>query len=353
MNLEKKKKFIINIAYIALWSLILFFIFKLALVYLFPFFIGVFIAYFVQKPSEFIASKTKIKKGICAAALSVSFFILIMSLLMLGVWFLYIQVANFLDFAFKNSKQITEFSNTVFVAINRFFKNYKISTNQTTQEIVKKILLSTIEKTAGIISNVIGNFIKKIPSFLVSSMITIVATCYISKDFERLKIFVKGIVSVDFYNNAVEIKNIFINCIFKFLGGYLLLFLITVIELTISFFALGINKYIVLAVIIAIFDMLPVIGTGTILLPWSIISFIQNDFKIGIGLVIIYLLTVIVRNFFEPKIIGKQMEINPLFMLIFIFLGLKFAGVIGMVIFSICFTVLFTFFRQRVYPQSI
>jgi predicted PurR-regulated permease PerM len=58
----------------------------------------------------------------------------------------------------------------------------------------------------------------------------------------------------------------------------------------------------------------------------------------GIGLVIIYLVIIVTKNIVEPKIIGKQIDINPLFTLIFIFLGLKIGGIIGMLVFPIVFT---------------
>ena len=96
-------------------------------------------------------------------------------------------------------------------------------------------------------------------------------------------------------------------------------------------------------------DLLPVFGTGIILLPWSVFSFLQSNYKNGFGLVALYLIIMIVRNFAEPKIIGKQININPIFTLLFIFIGLRIGGIMGMLLFPLILTVVFTYYRRQIY----
>jgi predicted PurR-regulated permease PerM len=69
---------------------------------------------------------------------------------------------------------------------------------------------------------------------------------------------------------------------------------------------------------------------------------------LGLGLVILYLIITVIRNFAEPKIIGKQIGINPLFTLVFIFLGLRLGGIMGMLVLPVVLTVLFTYFRRQI-----
>lgn len=343
MNLDEKKKFIINFAYFALCTVIILLFSKIILTYLFPFFVGVFIAYAVQKPSKLLAQKFKIKKEICAAVLSVVIFVITIILIGVAGWFVYVGISKLFDYLSQNRDVLKKISDI----INNLFKIDNGNYNKMLKDFFTNFLTNIVEKAATFISSRVTGFIKKLPSFLVSSVVTVVATCYISKDFEKVKKFLKGIISAERYQKAVELKSIFLNCISKFFIGYFWIFLITFLELTLGFFALGIKNSILLALVIALFDLLPILGTGTILLPWSIVSMLKKTYFTGVGLVLLYLIIVVVRNFLEPKIIGKQIEINPLFMLFFIFLGLKLGGIIGMLILPIVLTVLFTYYKRK------
>ena len=102
-----------------------------------------------------------------------------------------------------------------------------------------------------------------------------------------------------------------------------------------------------MAVIIAFVDILPVIGTGTVLVPWAVILALIGNIKLAVSLAVLYIITVIVRNFLEPKIIGGQIGISSLFTLIFMFAGLKILGVLGLILFPIIFIVTVKYFKDE------
>ena len=106
--------------------------------------------------------------------------------------------------------------------------------------------------------------------------------------------------------------------------------LLTFFELTIGLHILGIENALVIAFLIAIFDVLPVLGTGGIMLPWILISFLNNQVKTGVGLLILYLVITVIRNIIEPKIVGKQIGLHPLLMLMCMYLGARLFGFLGM-----------------------
>ena len=81
---------------------------------------------------------------------------------------------------------------------------------------------------------------------------------------------------------------------------------------------------------ISIFDILPVLGTGGIMIPWSIISLITGDIKMGILLAIVYIVVTVIRNIIEPKIVGKQLGLHPLVTLVSMFIGVNIAGIVGL-----------------------
>ena len=95
---------------------------------------------------------------------------------------------------------------------------------------------------------------------------------------------------------ARGIKENVILTLWKYLKSYVFLMSITFIELTIGMVILGIGNPLAVGAIISIIDVLPVLGTGTVLIPWAIIGFIFNDLKIGIGMLLLYIIITAVRN---------------------------------------------------------
>ena len=77
---------------------------------------------------------------------------------------------------------------------------------------------------------------------------------------------------------------------------------------------------------------LPVLGTGIILLPWSIVSMVQGNYFLGIGLLGIYCAAVITRSVLEPRLVGNQLGLDPLLTLMFLYGGFRFWGVAGMLL---------------------
>lgn len=343
MNIDDKKKFLINSTYITFCAVIFYLIFKLATVYLLPFFIGVLIAYFVQKPAAALEKKFKIRKNICASVLSVFFYIVTIIAVVFILIFLY-RLSNGLMTSFINNGEFIKNFQQKFDHI--FWKIEAINVN-TFKIFVDETFNGFISKLGNILSNSIAVFVKKIPALIFSSIVTVVATCYIAKDFDCLKSFFKGFLQEGTYTKLIKIKVSFVECFLKFSVGYFWMFIITFLELVLGLLILGVPKFFVIALLITFFDLLPVFGTGGVLLPWSIISFLQSNYKNGTGLIMIYLAIIIVRNFLEPKIIGKQIGINPIFTLLFVFLGLRLAGIVGMITFPIILTVLFNYYRKE------
>lgn len=330
--------------------LLIYFALTVASLYLLPFVIGIVVAYLVQKPSICFSKKIGIKKQTCAAVLSVAIFLLIIILLSLFCWFLYSQLSKLIEYLSSHSGQIERFLEKVYTKLEYILQ--KLNFNNSLNSFYDDAINTVTVNITSYLSNGITTLVKSAPSVLLSCVVTVVSTCYIAKDYDKLLKFVKGFINADYYKLIVDVKNIFAECFLKFSVGYFWLFLITFGELIIGFLLLSVRRFVLMALLVALLDLLPVIGTGTILIPWAIISFLQNNFGFGIGVLILYLLIAVIRNFIEPKIIGKQMEMNPLFTLIFIFIGFKLGGIIGMLVLPMFITVLFTYFKRKILQEN-
>lgn len=104
-----------------------------------------------------------------------------------------------------------------------------------------------------------------------------------------------------------------------------LTYLISFVGLTI----LGVKYAYALALLVVIVDLLPILGTGSTLGPWAIISLIQGNYFLGIGLIVLYIVLIVGRKAVEPKILGTRIGLGPLTTLISIWIGFKVMGIIG------------------------
>jgi len=177
-----------------------------------------------------------------------------------------------------------------------------------------------------------GNFAKNLPSRLISIIMTILSAYFFIADREKIITFIDehtpyavrkswGVIIGDF-RHAV--------------GGYFkaqfkIMFVVAVI-LLFGFSVLRIEYAALLALLISLLDFLPFFGTGTALIPWAVIKFLSSDYKTAVGLVIIYAVSQLVRQLIQPKLVGDSIGLNPLITLIFMYIGYKIKGVLGMII---------------------
>jgi predicted PurR-regulated permease PerM len=87
-------------------------------------------------------------------------------------------------------------------------------------------------------------------------------------------------------------------------------------------------------------DALPVIGTGTVMIPWIIYTVILGDVKLAFGLLILYIIIFVVRQAIEPKVVGDQIGLHPIIILMTLYVGVRLFGLVGMFILPLTITIL-------------
>lgn len=112
----------------------------------------------------------------------------------------------------------------------------------------------------------------------------------------------------------------------------MLLVSLTGLESLIGLTILGVSYAHLLALTVAFFDFLPILGPGTFYIPWSIWMFLSGNIRLGIGLLILYAIIVVVRQLLEPKVIGQSIGLHPLATLIALYFGFTLLGVWGLIL---------------------
>ena len=161
-------------------------------------------------------------------------------------------------------------------------------------------------------------------------VIMIICTFFITVDYRRLTGFCMRQLDEDFKKIFLEIKEYVVGTLLVCIGSYAVIMSITFVELSIAFSIIGMNHAIIIAACIAVFDILPVLGTGGIMIPWSLFMVIYGNYPLALELFLIYVIITVIRNIIEPKIIGGQLGLHPVVTLISMFVGVAFFGGIGL-----------------------
>ena len=344
METENKKNFLVNFFYFIVIGTLIFLASKFLINYLLPFIVALIIAFSMQKPACFFSGKIKMKKGIIAAIFSVSVYFVVA----FAVVFLIYKAVAFLGGLTKMLPDFFEELSSIVNGLQDRFSNimpeeYRYAFDDFSKSMFERLTT----QISGFVSRILTKLAKSTPSFLFSSIVALVASCYIAKDYDRLLKFVKELFGKKVTGNLEKIKVILFESVFKLLKGYLILTVLTYLQLLAGFLILRVKYAPIIALLISFVDVLPVLGTGTVLIPWAVLSVFWGNIPLAIGLGILYIVVVIVRNFAEPKIIGTQIGINPLFTLLAMFVGLKMFGVAGLFLFPIILIVVIKYYKNQ------
>ena len=176
-----------------------------------------------------------------------------------------------------------------------------------------------------------GNFAKRIPSIFIGTIVTFISSYFFIAEREEVIIWAKKVAP----DPLVERMSMVMDNLKYAVGGYFKaqfkIMIVVCLILIVGFVILDVHFYFLLAILIALLDFLPFFGTGTALIPWGLYKLMVGDYKMVIGLVILYGVTQLVRQLIQPKLGGDSMGLKPLLTLVFLYAGYKIGGVIAMI----------------------
>lgn len=177
-----------------------------------------------------------------------------------------------------------------------------------------------------------GNFAKNVPGTLIGIIMCILSAYFFTAERDGiLEMLSKNIPSSIWkrcsgvINDLKHVVGGYFKAQFKIMG-------VVYIILIIGLLILKVDYVLLVALLISFLDMLPFFGTGTVLGPWAILKILSKDYTMAVGLIILYLVTQLVRQLIQPKIVGDTIGMNPLATLFFMFIGYKFSSIIGMIV---------------------
>ena len=332
MKTEKIRQFAyITVASLGITALIYIFM-KYLLAPILPFLVAWAIAFAVDRPAGAISAWLSVKKRRVRAALALLVTAVALAVAALLVWLLARELWSFLV-GLGEGEALGEL-------IGKFLGGGLLSElfgelGERVAEAFYGVLSAFLTRLGGLLTSFVG----AVPRGFLFVVITVVSSVFFALDLEKINGFVRGHAPKKIYSWLSRFKAGFFDFGIRYLRSYLMLMLITFLIMLLGLVILGARYAALLALVIAVLDLLPVIGVGTVLVPWSIFSLCLGDMKMGIGLIVLLVLHELARQVAEPKILGKNLGVHPLVTLILLYLGYSIFGLLGLLLVPV-FTVI-------------
>lgn len=334
MTTEKKQKFIIDVAFAVIVALMVFITIKYVFSYILPFLLGFIIAYVTRPLVKKLSNFSRLNSKVSAIIILMLFY----SIIGFAIFLLVLVSVNSLKSFFVAFP--TLFENDIIPIVNNALQGIEGFISRIDPNLLQYLDTISVEVTqtlttfvknlsTGVIST-LTNLITSVPSILLAFLFTVISSFFITIDYTKIINFFKLQMTDRTNEIMLAVHRLFSSTIFNFIKAYAILMTLTFVELAIGLSIIKIPNAIAVAFIIALIDVLPVLGTGGVMIPWFIIEFINGNTNLGVGLAIVYGIVTVIRNVVEPKVVGDQIGLYPLVTLFSMYVGTKLFGFIGL-----------------------
>jgi len=343
-SLNDKREFIIKAIYYGLWAGMVFLLLYYGLGLVTPFIFAFLFAYVLRRLAVMTRDKIHLPlRLLCAIYVLLFYSTLGVLISLLGISAVaklaefVVNIPNLYDSLFQ------PLLNNIFETIQKAILRMDPTISESLTGLYDQLLKSVgtmLANLSGWLLAWISSLVSSVPGLAIKLLLMIIATFFAAMDFERFTNFVSRQISPERKVLLIHIRDYLTGTVLRVIRAYATIMSITAIELSIGLTIIGIPNAILVAICIAIFDILPVLGTGGVMIPWAVVTLILGDYKLALSILVVYVIVTVVRNIIEPKIVGPQLGLHPLVTLISLFVGAQLFGVIGLFGFPITLSLL-------------
>ena len=342
MSVEKRRDFIINTSYFVLMAAIFYVVVKYLFGLVAPFAVGFLVAASLQQTIRFLSKRLHMPKKLAAVLGVLAFYLIIGFLLFLLGVSVFASVKDFvvrLPTIYYNDiepvisqlfRSIQDLMARFDLSLVQIFEEFRVSLSQSIGTIVSDV--STIAITA------ITSTVSWVPRLFLGIVLSIISSVFFALDYGIILEFFTNLLPQKRRSLVEEVKTLIGEIGVKYIKAYALLMLITFTEMAIGLSILRIEGALGIAAFTAVVDILPVLGTGGVVVPWALFHLIKGNLFLGLGLAILYIVITVVRQILEPKVVGQQIGLHPIVVLLCMYVGVQIFGIIGL--FVLPFTIL-------------
>lgn len=363
---EKRKAFIINFIY-AVICIGLFYVFvKYCLGVLSPFIVAFVLAFVLQRPIKWIQKKLKLKSHSFVSFLLVLLVVLIAAgALTLAVL---VIVNELRDLGGYIVGQFSSFDDLI-VTVKGYLMSVVVRLPEGVRTPVSDYLSGALDSFSlgeanidfSMLSGPLSgawNIVKSLPSAILACVVAVVSCFFVTSDYDKIKELFLGFFSDEKRKYIVKTKRTAARAIWKLVKAYVTIMAITFAEMFLGLFLLKLigiydGSYIaIISFVTCIIDIIPVLGTGTVLIPWALYNLIFGNIGMGIGLLVIYAVVTVIRQIIEPKLVANQAGLPAIVTIMAMFLGVRIFGAFGIILLPFTVIIMKLLYDEGVFASA-
>lgn len=348
-------KAVANLLLAVVVLLVFFLVLPKVAVFFSPFLCGWVIAWIASPMVRFCEEKLKIRRKTG----SVAVIVLAIALVVLAIYLIGAKLVEEGTGLMQDLPAMWEgLSADISAATEKFsavYDKFPLDVQQTLtgiKEGASEAIGSIVEKISSPTIEAVGNFAKKLPTVIIAVIMCLLSAYFFVSDKTQVSEWIRSNAPKGLVNRYDIIRRSVVRAV----GGYfkaqfkieLWIYLLLVIGL--SF--LKVRHVLLISAGIALLDILPFFGTGTVMVPWAIIKLLSGDYTMAVALVIIWGVGQLVRQIIQPKIVGDSIGVPPIPTLFLLYIGFKVGGVIGMIVAVPIGLIIYTMYEEGVFDTT-
>lgn len=344
---------------VILTILSLYFTIKYTFAFVYPFLIALLISFLINPLVTLLVKKLKMPRALATLLVLSSFFTFFLASIVLIITE-FVQsttaLADKIPVYFQNVVTFIEgiFNTTIlpyYHKILSYFSTLSPSQQETIDHHIQEFSNQIASSGASLLKEtllMIPEFITALPQSLTTFIIIMIATFLITNDWKRIIEWIETNLPSKLDRASKEMLSHLKNSLFGFIKAQSILIFISGIIIYIGLILLNIDHAITITLFALVADLLPLVGTGLIFVPWIIYLFLTAHYSLTISLIVLYMITIVVRQILEPKILSNHIGINPLLALVTLFISIQSWGVAGIVLTPFILIVLSASYRTGI-----
>lgn len=364
--IEKRKSFIINFIYTVICIGLFYVFIKYCLGVLAPFIIAFILAYALQRPIKWAKKKLHLKShGIISFLLVLLVVCVVFGVLSIAVLVLFNELKDFASYLTTQFSSIDDLivtlENYAMGVIVRLPESLRGTVGDYVTNAFDSLGKGQAELDLSMLSAPLSgawSVVKSLPSTILSVVVAVVSCFFMASDYDKVKELVLGFFSESKRKSIVKTKRTATKAIAKLLKAYVTIMAITFAEMFLGLFLLKLigvydGSYIaIISFVTCIIDIIPVLGTGTVLIPWAVYNLIFGNFGMGIGLLVIYAVITVIRQVVEPKLVANQAGLPAIVTIMAMFLGVRIFGAFGIILLPFTVIILKLLYDEGVFKTK-
>lgn len=332
----KYLKILCNLAFTIVGILVVIFVLPKVIVYFMPFFVGFLFSLLVNPIVRFLDRRIKISRKF-GSMLMIAMAIGIVALFVYGLGtVLGIGLSDFWDYLpVMSANAELEFKNAIErlqTLINDLPFVSGVDLSNLTNDIVNFTSDLLTKAEGGDTVSAIGDVAKSIPNMIVYVIMGFLATYFFIADREKLAEKLDKLLPESFKEKTLRLYRQTLGAVGGYFKAQFKIMGVIYVVLVIGLIILQVKYAWLIGFGIALLDMLPIFGTGTVLIPWAVIKLFSGSYQITIGMIALYVLTFLIHQLLQPKMVGDSLGMNPFAALFFMYVGYRVSNVFGMII---------------------